>query len=137
VILGFVLRSWSGPWQVQTSEFDLRFAGTMVATCLISQYVMLHDLTILILAVVLIADHWLGLPFRTGWGLTRTAFGVLWVGCLIGPPISVWLHIQTVPLALLLVGGVIGLSLHHYNTPQGSVPENSSKVAPPAMGIPR
>jgi hypothetical protein len=136
-ILCFVLRSWSGIWRAQTSEFDLRFAGTLVATCLVSQYIMLHDLTILILAVGLIAGHVLGRPLRTGWGVTRTAFGVLWVGCLVGPPIGIWLHVLTVPLALVLVGGVIGVNLRIDDAPKAAVAEYPPKDTPRAIGSER
>jgi hypothetical protein len=136
-ILGLLLRAWSGPWRVESSEFDLRFAGTLVATGLVSQYIMLHDLTILILAAALLAARWLGHPNRPGWGAIRAALAVVWIVSLLGPLLSVALHVQLVPLALLLLGAVIGLTLPRPVPDRATVVENASLAATPVSATPR
>jgi Glycosyltransferase family 87 len=103
-VLGLLLRMWAGPWKTQAGDFDVRFAATLIATTLTSQHFLLHDFTITILAAVLVASHWIHEPVRTGWGTMRLAFASLWVATLVGPILTLRLHVPVVPLAALFVG---------------------------------
>lgn len=103
-VLGVLLRAWSGPWEPRSVGFGPRFAGLLVATPLVSQYFMLHDLAILILAAWLLAEHYLARADPAGWAATRTVLAVVWVACLLGPLVGVPLRVSPVPLALLFLG---------------------------------
>jgi hypothetical protein len=103
-VLAMLLRLWSGPWSTQSTDFDVRFAATLIVTSLVSQYFPLHDLTITILAAVLLANHWMGQPTSEGWGTIRLALAALWVTCFVGPVATRHIMIQLVPPATLFVG---------------------------------
>ena len=96
---------WSPPWDPKTAEFDLQFASTLVVTPLISQYVMLHDLTIVVIAAVLVIDYWVsGGKTITKWETMRAALALLWLTCLVGPLITMKFKVGVVPLALAYLG---------------------------------
>jgi len=99
-----LLRVWAGPWRPQSEDFERRVAATLVATPLVSQYFLLHDVTIMILATVLLADHAMRGAERQGWGATRLALATLWVVCFVGPVITQRFRIPLLPWALVLVG---------------------------------
>jgi hypothetical protein len=109
-VIGLLLRLWRNPWRTQSPDFDLRFAATLIATALISQHFLLHDLTIAILAVILTASYWLRDPSREGWGTARLAFAVLWVATFVGPILTFRFHVPVVPLATLFVGWSIWIA---------------------------
>jgi hypothetical protein len=56
-LLGVLLRLWSGPWRPDAEGFRLRLAGLVVVTPLVSQYLQLHDLSILALAGALLVEE--------------------------------------------------------------------------------
>jgi hypothetical protein len=99
-----LLRVWAGPWRPQSEDFERRVAATLVATPLVSQYFLLHDVTIMILATVLLADHAMRRGGRQGWGATRLALATLWVFCFVGPVITQRFRMPLLPWALVLVG---------------------------------
>jgi hypothetical protein len=103
-VLGLLLRLWSGPWRPESADFDLRFAATVVATALVSQHFLVHDMTIAILAVVLLANRWTRQPVREGWGTARLAAAALWVACFAGPILTQRFRVPIVPFAALFLG---------------------------------
>jgi glycosyl transferase family 87 len=103
-VIGLLLRMWRGPWNAGSSAFDRRFAATLIATPLVSQYFLLHDVSILIVAAVLLADGAVRDPATRGWGTTRLALAALWIACFAGPLLTMRFHLPIVPIALLFVG---------------------------------
>src|SRR2546427_7749738 len=106
-LLAVLLTLWAGPWDARANGFVLRFAALLVASPLVGQYLLLHDLAILILAAVLLVECSLregaSVPARV-----RVVLAVLWLACLVGPPIITRLvRLPLVPLAVLLLGGVV------------------------------
>jgi len=78
-----------------------------VVSPLVGQYLLLHDLAILILAAVLLGECSLrkgaSVPARV-----RVVLAVLWLACLVGPPIITRLvRLPLVPLAVLLLGWAV------------------------------
>jgi hypothetical protein len=106
-VLLALLRVWAGPWKPADDDFDVRFTATLIATTLISQHFMLHDVTILILGAILLTNYWMRHPERQGWDATRFAFAALWVACFVGPMVAFQFRLAVVPLATLLVGWTI------------------------------
>ncbi len=107
-VLVTLLRSWSGPWRPDEASFDLRFAALLVATPLVSQYLSLHDLAILIIPALLATEYWLGHGAGAGWARLRIALAILWLACLVGPPlVARVVRLPIAPLAALLLGWVV------------------------------
>jgi len=106
-LLAVLLTLWAGPWDARADGFALRFAALLVASPLVGQYLLLHDLAILILAAVLLVECSLregaSVPARV-----RVVLAVLWLACLVGPPIITRLvRLPLVPLAVLLLGWAV------------------------------
>ena len=77
-------------------------------TPLVSPYLQLHDVAILILPALLVAEYWLGHGPGEGWARVRVVLALLWLTCLLGPPIVTRLvRLPLVPLAVLLLGWVV------------------------------
>lgn len=129
-----LLRAWSGGWRPESAEFDLRFAFTLVITCLPPQYLELHDCTILILAAILLAGSRVKTEDSDGRGTLRVVFAVVWVTCWIGPLLTPIIWIPLVPLALLMLGGTIWLLFPRHapteaeSTPSGARPASARRV---------
>ena len=107
-LLALVLMMWAGPWEPRAERFALRFAALLVLSPLVAQYLLLHDLAILILAAVLLVES----SLREGAGevpaRVRVVLAVLWLTCLVGPPIITRIvRVPLVPLAVLLLGWVV------------------------------
>src|SRR5207247_480510 len=86
-LLCLLLPMWAGPWEPHAERFALRFAALLVVSPLAAQYLLLHDLAILILAALLLAEHYLAHGPSAGWARARAVLAVLWLTCLVGPPI--------------------------------------------------
>jgi len=107
-LLALLLAMWAGPWEPHAEPFVLRFAALLVVSPLVAQYLLLHDLAILILAALLLAEHYLAHGPSAGWARVRVVLAVLWLACLVGPPIITRLApLPLVPLAVLLLGWVV------------------------------
>ena len=107
-LLALLLAMWAGPWEPHAERFALRFAALLVVSPLAAQYLLLHDLAILILAALLLAEHYLAHGPSAGWARARAVLAVLWLTCLVGPPIITRLApLPLVPLAVLLLGWVV------------------------------
>jgi hypothetical protein len=106
-VLAALVRLWSGPWLPATDEFDIRFTATLIATALISQHFMLHDLIIMILGSVLLRNYWMHRAEQDGWNVTRFALAALWVACFVGPMIAYCCKITVIPFATLFVGWTV------------------------------
>jgi alpha-1,2-mannosyltransferase len=107
-LLAVLLKIWAGPWEARADGFALRFAALLVVSPLVGQYLLLHDLVILILAAVLLVEC----SLREGGGKVparvRVVLAILWLTCLIGPPIITRIvRLPLVPLAVLLLGWVV------------------------------
>ena len=107
-LLALLLAMWAGPWEPHAEPFVLRFAALLVVSPLVAQYLLLHDLAILILAALLLAEHYLAHGPSAGWARVRVVLAVLWLACLVGPPIITRLApLPLVPLAVLLLGWAV------------------------------
>ena len=107
-LLGLVLWVWRGPWDTRAERLGLRFAALLAVTPLVSPYLQLHDVAILILPALLVAEYWLGHGPGEGWARVRVVLALLWLTCLLGPPIVTRLvRLPLVPLAVLLLGWVV------------------------------
>ncbi len=107
-LLALLLAMWAGPWEPHAEPFVLRFAALLVVSPLVAQYLLLHDLAILILAALLLAEHYLAHGPSAGWARVRVVLAVLWLACLVGPPIITRIvRLPLVPLAVLLLGWVV------------------------------
>jgi glycosyl transferase family 87 len=108
VLLGILLRLWAGPWERDPARLDLRFAALLVVTPLVSQYLQLHDFALLILPALLVAEHALEQGTPAEWRLVSVVLVVLWLACLVGPPIITRVvPLPVAPLAALLFGWVV------------------------------
>jgi len=56
-MLGLLLATWKGKWDVKSEDFDLKFALLIIVSLLISPHLNFHDLSILILPGFLIFDR--------------------------------------------------------------------------------
>ena len=106
-LLAVLLTLWGGPWDARADGFALRFAALLVVSPLVGQYLLLHDLASLILAAVLLVECSLregaSVPARV-----RVVLAVLWLACLVGPPIITRIvRLPLVPLAVLLLGWAV------------------------------
>lgn len=104
VLVALLLAMWAGPWEPRRQDFGLRFAALLVVTPLVAPYLLLHDLVMLIPAGVLLVEHCMG--ERSGHDLGRVSLvlSVVWLACLIGPPIIAELApLPLAPLAVLLM----------------------------------
>jgi len=107
-LLAVLLTVWAGPWDARASGFALRFAALLVVSPLVGQYLLLHDLAILILAAVLLVEGSLQEGAGEVPARVRVVLAVLWVTCLVGPPIITRIvRLPLVPLAVLLLGWVV------------------------------
>jgi len=103
VVIGLLLREWSGAWAPASDDFERRVAATVVATTLVGQHFLVHDFTITILAAVLLADDHVRRPAEARWGTRRLALAMLWVTCFVGPLVTQRTRVPLVPLAALCV----------------------------------
>jgi hypothetical protein len=107
-LIALLLAFWRGPWNPQDDRFALRFAALIVIAPLVGQYLLLHDLDVLILTAVLVSEYWLANGARKGWGVVRLVFAAVWLACLIGPPIITRLApLPLAPLSVLLLGWAV------------------------------
>ncbi|HEX5418170.1 MAG TPA: hypothetical protein VFZ25_21145, partial [Chloroflexota bacterium] len=79
------------------------YALALVVTCLISQYILLHDLSILVLSAILLAGYFTKSSPGRGWGTVRVGLAVVWAVCWLGPVLTVYIRVPLVPLALVLL----------------------------------
>src|SRR5437764_13243404 len=84
-LLCTLLWLWSGRWRVEAPDFRLRLAALVVVTPLVSEYPQLHDLTIVVLAGVLLVEDALRRPVDRSKTRARVALATVWVCCLIAP----------------------------------------------------
>lgn len=104
-LVAIVLWVWRGPWDRHADRLGLRFAALLVVTPLVSPYLQLHDVAILILPALLVAEYWLAHGGGAGWVGVRLVLAMLWLTCLLGPPIITRLvPLPVVPLAVLVLG---------------------------------
>jgi hypothetical protein len=96
-LLCVVLRLFSGAWRPDAEGFRLRLAALVIVTPLVSQYLQLHDLSILALAGVLLVEEALDRPSVLSTGRARLALAALWLSCLVAP--AVVSRVAPVPLA--------------------------------------
>ena len=107
-LLALVLWVWRGPWDPHAERLGLRFAALVAVTPLVSPYLQLHDLCVLIIPALLVAEYWLGHGAGESWARVRIVLAILWLSCLVGPPIITRLApLPLVPLAVLLLGWVV------------------------------
>jgi len=107
-LLALLLRIWAGPWEPRADCFAVRFAALLIVAPLVGHYLLLHDLAILVLAALLLVEYGLGNGPSEGSAHVRVALAVVWLTCLIGPPIITRLApLPLVPLAVLLLGWVV------------------------------
>ena len=81
----------------------------MVVTApLVSPYLQLHDLAILVIPAVILAEH-------VRRGTVRLAFALVWLACMIGPAVTSRLvRVPLPPLAILTAAGMILAALRSY-----------------------
>ena len=107
-LVALVLWMWRGAWDASAERLDLAFAALLVLTPLVSPYLQLHDLAVLILPALLLAEYWLRHGAGAAWARVRIVLAVLWLTCLVGPPIITRLvRVPLVPLAVLLLGWAV------------------------------
>src|SRR5438552_3942702 len=107
-LLAVLLTVWAGPWDARADGFALRFAALLVVSPLVGQYLLLHDLASLILAAVLLVECSLQEGAGEVPARVRVVLAVLWLTCLVGPPIITRIvRLPLVPLAVLLLGWVV------------------------------
>ena len=107
-LLAVLLKVWAGPWEARADGFALRFAALLVVSPLVGQYLLLHDLAILVLAAVLLVESSLAEGAGEVPARVRLVLAVLWLTCLLGPPIITRIvRLPLVPLAVLLLGWVV------------------------------
>ncbi len=107
-LLALVLWVWRGPWDARAGWLDLRFAALLVVTPLVSPYLQLHDVAVLVLPALLVSEYWLGHGAGAGWARIRLVLAILWLTCLVGPPIITRLApLPLVPVAVSLLGWAV------------------------------
>ncbi len=104
-LIGALLRLCSGAWSPKHAGFDLACAAVLIEAPLVSPYLQLHDLAILIIPAVLLAEH-------VGRGTLRVAFALVWFACMIGPAVTSRLvRVPLPPLAILAAAGMVLLTV--------------------------
>src|SRR5262249_53510578 len=100
-LIGLLLRLCAGPWRPTHAGFDLGCAAVVVTAPLVSPYLQLHDLVVLVLAAVILAEHVRG-------GTVRIAFAIVWLACMVGPAVtSRVVDFPLPPLAILTAAGLV------------------------------
>ena len=107
-LLALLLGVWMGPWDPGGEPFDLRFAALLLVAPLVSQYLQLHDFALLILPALVVAEYRLAHPAPEERRLVSRVLAVVWIACLVGPPIvSRVVPLPLAPLAAMLLGWVV------------------------------
>jgi glycosyl transferase family 87 len=103
-LVGGLLWFWSGPWRPGDADFDLRFAAMLAVAPLTSPYLQLHDLSILVVAAVLVLG-------QLADGTVRLSLALVWFACMIGPAVtSRIVRVPLPPIAILLAAVVVAAS---------------------------
>jgi hypothetical protein len=106
-LLALLLRVWAGPWDPTGDRFAVRFAALLAVAPLVGQYLLLHDVAVLVLAAVLVAEYWLGHPGE-GWRRVQVVLAAVWLACLLAPPVVTRVApLPLAPLAVLLFASAV------------------------------
>jgi len=107
-LLCALLWFWAGPWPGDPPGFRLRLALLVVVAPLVSQYLQLHDLTILALAGVLLVEESRRCPLHVSATRVRVALGGLWLACMVAPAVAARVApIALAPIAALALGWTV------------------------------
>ena len=86
-VIALMCRTWRGAWDATSAAFDLRFTQVILGSILLSPYLYWHDLSLLVLAGILLLGH-LGKMAKAGPGYVLLAVG----------------HVCAIPLSSSLLG---------------------------------